>query len=307
MQIKGKARQLPANASSQRSGLLTCVKAESALSREGRPADSRVETHAHVITRRPPRPPRSDGPTSEAARAKEGSLAALAQRATKVRARRRQQLVPAAGAPETVYMVRAGLLVLQTLPPGQRRQLLTLLYPNDIFAPAFAPPLPGSVLSAVAASEFWRLPARTFEALLADDPELTQYVCGRLADQYARAVLHTAVVGGLSGEERVASFLIELALRLGSPGPAGISFTVPLSRTEIADYLALNADTLSRIMSRLKGRGLVARTGRDRALVTDWDGLCALSPVAGALAAAHGTDVLRPEKAPRSAEIPVRA
>ena len=211
-----------------------------------------------------------------------------------------------AGASETVYIVRAGLLILQTLPPGQRRQLLTLLYPHDIFAPAFAPPLAGSVLSSIAAS-FWHLPAHTFEALLAEDLELTQYVCCRLADQYARVVLHTAIVGGLSGEERVASFLIELALRLGSPDASGVSFTVPLSRTEIADYLALNADTLSRIMSRLKGRGLVARNGRDRVRVADWDGLCVLSPVAGALAAVHGTNALKREKPQPVAENPVRA
>jgi CRP/FNR family transcriptional regulator len=212
-----------------------------------------------------------------------------------------------AGASETVYIVRAGLLILQTLPQGQRRQMLTLLYPHDIFAPAFAPPLAGSVLSAIAASEFWHLPAHTFEALLAEDLELTQYVCCRLADQYARAVLHTAIVGGLNGEERVVSFLIELALRLGSAGASGVSFTVSLSRTEIADYLALNADTLSRIMSRLKGRGLVARNGRDRVLVADWDGLCALSPFAGALAAVHGTNALKREKPQRVAEDPVRA
>ena len=266
----------------------------------------RAENRDPVITHRPPRPPRQDGPTSPAALPTERSLAALERRATKVRARRRQQLVPAAGAPENVYIVRSGLLVLQTLAPGQRRQLLTLLYPNDIFAPAFAPPLPGSVLSAVAASEFWRLPARTFEALLAEDAEIVQHVCRRVADQHARAVLHTAIVGGMNGEERVASFLIELALRLGSPGAAGITFTVPLSRTEIADYLALNADTLSRIMSRLKGRGLVSRTGRDRALVTDWDGLRALSPVAGALVAVHATDALKRGKAPRSTASPAR-
>lgn len=260
-----------------------------------------------MITHRPPRPPRHDGPTSAAAAPNEGLLAALKQRVTNVRARKRQQLVSAPGAPENVYVVRSGLLVLQTLSPGQRRQLLTLFYPNDIFAPASAPPLPGSVLSAVAASELWRLPARTFEALLSEDAELTHSICNRLADQHARAVLHTAIVGGLNGEERVASFLIELALRLGTPAAAGIIFAVPLSRTEIADYLALNADTLSRIMSRLKARGLVARTGRDCALVADWDGLCALSPVAGALAAAHGTGALKRGKEAGSPLHPARA
>jgi CRP/FNR family transcriptional regulator, anaerobic regulatory protein len=242
-----------------------------------------------VITHRPPRPPRQDGLTPAAAVLNERAVAALKQRATNVRARRRQQLVPASGVPENVYIVRSGLLVLQTLQRWQRRQLLTLFYPDDIFSPAFAPSLPGSALSAAAASEFWRLPARAFEELIGEHAEMTHYVCCRLADQHARAVLHTAIVGGLNSEERVVSFLMELALRLGSPSAAGISFAVPLSRTEIADYLALNADTLSRIMSRLKALGVVARMGRDRALVTDWDGLCALSPIASALASAHGT------------------
>ena len=91
------------------------------------------------------------------------------------------------------------------------------------------------------------------------------------------------------------------------PGAAGVAFELPLSRTEIADYLALNADTLSRIMSRLKGRGLVARTGRDRALVADWDGLCAMSPLAGALAAAHGGVPAKREKPARTGANPARA
>jgi CRP/FNR family transcriptional regulator len=228
-----------------------------------------------------------------------GPLAALEQRATRVRTRRRQYLA-AAGVPEAVYVVRSGLLVLQTLAPDQRRRLLTLYYPGDIFAPAVAPSLPGTVLSALAASDVWRLPAPAFEALLAEDPALTRHVCRRLADQHARAVLHTAIVGGLTGEEMVASFLIELALRLGAPRAAGIAFEMPLSRTEMADYLALNADTLSRIMSRLKARGLFKRIGREGALVVDWDGLCALSPVAGALMAAHAGSAAKAKQPERA-------
>ena len=260
-----------------------------------------------VITHRMRRPPARQEPTPEPVSSPPGPLSAIEQRGTEVRARRRQQLISPGGAPETVFVVRSGLLVLQTLPPGQPRQLLTLLYPQDIFAPSFAPALPGAVLSAVSPSELWRLPSRTFEALLAQEPALTQHLYQRLADQHARCVLHSAIIGGLNGEERVASFLIELALRLGVPGAAGVAFELPLSRTEIADYLALNADTLSRIMSRLKGRGLVLRTGRDRALVADWDGLCAMSPLAGALAAAHGGAPAKREKPARTGANPARA
>jgi CRP-like cAMP-binding protein len=212
----------------------------------------------------------------------------LRQRATTVRARRRQQLSFTAGPAEIVYIVRNGLLVLQTTAPGKHRQLLALLYPNDIVRAAFAPPLPAAALSAVAPSELWRISASTFEMLIGADAALAQQLARQLADQHARTILHVAMIGGLSGEERVASFLIELALRIGSSCGNGISFEVPLSRTDIADYLALNADTLSRIMSRLKARGLVAQTGRRRAVVSDWEALCRHSPLSSALLALHG-------------------
>jgi len=213
----------------------------------------------------------------------------LGSRVTTVRARRSQQLSLSTGHAETVYIVRSGLLVLQTTPPGKHRQLLTPLYPRDIFRPAFAPPLPGIALTAVTPSELWRLPSSAFETLLGADAALGQHLNRQLADQHARTILHAAMVGGLSGEERVASFLIELGLRIGAPCANGISFEIPLSRADIADHLALNPDTLSRIMSRLKARGLVAQTSRGRAVVPDWEGLCRQSPLAGALAALHAT------------------
>jgi CRP-like cAMP-binding protein len=242
-----------------------------------------------VITHRAPRrsPPRlvklapSPGPEPD-------PLAALRQRATTVRARRRQQLALGTGKAETVYIVRTGLLVLQTMAPGKHRQLLTLHYPNDIFRVACAPPLPSVTLSAASASEVWRLPASSFEALLEAETALGLHLNRQLADQHARTILHVATIGALSGEERVASFLIELALRIGTRSANGLSFEMPLSRTDVADYLALNADTLSRIMSRLKTRRLVTQTGRGHVLLPDWDGLSALSPVADAIVALHG-------------------
>lgn len=198
------------------------------------------------------------------------------------------------GAAETVYVVRSGLLVLQATPPANHRQLLELLYPGDVFRPACAPPLAATVLTAACPSDLWRLPEAAFESLTHADAELGRHIGLQMADQQARALMHIAVIGGMCGEERVASFLIELALRIGTTCATGIAFEVPLSRADIADYLALNPDTLSRIMSRLKGRGLVSQSGRSRALVQDWKGLCAQSPMADALVALHGKPAGQP-------------
>jgi CRP/FNR family transcriptional regulator len=63
---------------------------------------------------------------------------------------------------------------------------------------------------------------------------------------------------------------------------------MPLSRTDMADYLGLNADTLSRTMSRLRASGLISHPERHRAVVRDFAALAALSPAAPSLMALHG-------------------
>ncbi|HWK38891.1 MAG TPA: Crp/Fnr family transcriptional regulator [Hyphomicrobium sp.] len=211
----------------------------------------------------------------------------LREHATPVRARRRQRLALDHPPSETVYIVRSGLLGIEALPAGKHRQLLELFYPGDIIRRSQVPNLPGTSLTALTVSEVWRLPARSFEALLAANPEQCAQAQRRVAEQHARATLHASIVGTLNGDERFASLLVELGLRLGNAGPAGITIDVPLSRTDIADYLALNPDTLSRITSRFKARGLLTQFGGGNTLIPAWDALCASTPLAATLQTLH--------------------
>ena len=66
------------------------------------------------------------------------------------------------------------------------------------------------------------------------------------------------------------TLLVELALRTGVSLPSGVAFELPFNRKDIADYLGLNPDTLSRIMSRLKTAGLIGHSERNRAVVRDF-------------------------------------
>lgn len=61
----------------------------------------------------------------------------------------------------------------------------------------------------------------------------------------------------------------------------------PLTRNDMADFLALNADTLSRIMSRLKSKGLIAAIGRRRLIILEPRKLCGQGPVGAALLEMH--------------------
>ncbi len=211
----------------------------------------------------------------------------LREHATPVRARRRQRLALDHGPSEPVYIVRSGLLGIEASTPGKHRQLLELFYPGDIIRRSLVPDLPGLSLTALNVAEVWRLPVRSFDTLVSATPEQAGQAQRRLAEQHARATLHAAIIGALSGDERFASLLVELGLRLGSRGAAGVSFDVPLSRTDIADYLALNPDTLSRITSRFKARGLLQHARNGHTVLPAWDSLCASTPIAATLQSVH--------------------
>ena len=69
----------------------------------------------------------------------------------------------------------------------------------------------------------------------------------------ARAQEHLLVLGRQNSVERVAVFLLEMSERQG-----GLRHVeLPMSRTDIADYLGLTIETVSRVFSTLKQRGVV--------------------------------------------------
>jgi CRP/FNR family transcriptional regulator len=78
-----------------------------------------------------------------------------------------------------------------------------------------------------------------------------------------------------TAEERIASFLLSISLRFSQRGFSGIVFRLSMSRHEIANYLGLAAETVSRIFRRFKEYGIALSNGRmitiqNYAVLEDW-------------------------------------
>lgn len=217
-------------------------------------------------------------------------LAVIASHAVIVRARRRQNLSVAVDGVETVYLVKSGLLILANSEEAEKSRVLSVYYGGDVFRSAFAPPFANSSLVSVASSELLRLPYHTFISLAERHPAIAAFFADRSAGLQARSGLHIAALSSLSGEARTVTFLTELALRIGVLNGRQVAFEMPLSRSDIANYLALNADTLSRIMSKLRADGLVTAIGRGRLIVRSIDELLSRTPFAETLKLLHNAD-----------------
>jgi CRP/FNR family nitrogen fixation transcriptional regulator len=69
-----------------------------------------------------------------------------------------------------------------------------------------------------------------------------------------RAQNHMLLLGRKNAQERIATFLLEMAARLSKSG----EIELPMSRQDIADYLGLTIETVSRTLTQLERDGLIA-------------------------------------------------
>lgn len=88
-----------------------------------------------------------------------------------------------------------------------------------------------------------------------------------------------SALGRLDSRERVILFLAEMSRRNIHRFEHDAYTALPMSREDIADYLGLNAETVSRIMSRVKKEGLVKFLSPTEYTVPDFAALEACLPI----------------------------
>jgi len=88
-----------------------------------------------------------------------------------------------------------------------------------------------------------------------------------------KAQQHLLVLGRQHAAERVAAFLLDMAARQGDLE----EFDLPMSRGDVADYLGLTIETVSRVFSRMKDKGIVRLPSLRRVRILKWDTLRSMS------------------------------
>jgi len=90
-------------------------------------------------------------------------------------------------------------------------------------------------------------------ALAAKDPGVARQLWNQTAGELQRMQDHVMLLVK-SAQERVASFLLQMAQRI----PGANEIDLPMSRQDIADYLGLTIETVSRTLTQLETRATIA-------------------------------------------------
>ncbi len=155
-----------------------------------------------------------------------------------------------------VFNVTEGAVKIYKLLPDGRRQITGFLFPGDFLGLTHNESY-AYTAEALAPTKLCRFPRQKLEALLDELPKLEQRLLGMASHELAAAQDQMMLLGRKSAKERVVSFLLMLsnaAARHGQPAnPVGL----PMNRQDIADYLGLTIETVSRAMTQLKTQGLI--------------------------------------------------
>ena len=78
-----------------------------------------------------------------------------------------------------------------------------------------------------------------------------------LSRELLAAQAHLVCVGQRGATERIATFLVMLSRRNEMRGRSPDTITLPMTRIDIADFLGMTIETVSRTLTKLKHQGLI--------------------------------------------------
>jgi CRP/FNR family nitrogen fixation transcriptional regulator len=160
---------------------------------------------------------------------------------------------------EYVYQVTAGAVRSYKLLSDGRRQIGAFHLAGDVFGLEN-----GSfhrfTAEAIVDTSVRLIKRTSLERVAEEDVSITHDLLYMTTDNLQHAEDHMLLLGRKTSLERVVAFLLEMDRRLTA---AGI-IALPMCRRDIADYLGLTLETVSRALSKLHGSGILGFLGTNQ-------------------------------------------
>lgn len=171
----------------------------------------------------------------------------------------------------SLYEVKRGMLRLARVLGNGRRQIIAFALPGDIVG---FPEGDHHHTDCDAITDTVVL-AHSRAALdsCKTNPKLHAFLTGAALHEISALQDHFMMLSSKSATEKVASFLLTLARRIGEPSSTGTFIEIPMRRVDIADFLSLTNETVCRTITKFRNEGLIVSETAQKLIVTDMAGL----------------------------------
>lgn len=177
------------------------------------------------------------------------------------------------------FNLTAGTAKLFKLLPDGRRQITGFVGAGHFLGLAVSDTYAFSA-EAIDRVRYCRFQRSRLRTLLDDYPLMEKRLLEVASNELVAAQEQMLLLGRKTARERLASFLL-MQSRQGVPcGQARQRFKLPMTRNDIADYLGLTIETVSRTLTRLRAEGMIEIVSQSELVIRD---PAALEGLAGGL------------------------
>lgn len=202
-------------------------------------------------------------------RAAPRALDPLAGHGTRITVKRGHEIFAEGGSAESCYRLVEGSIRLVKLMVDGRRQVCEFLKAGDLLGFESDDDHYFSA-EAIGDCTLVRYSRRAVETLLAEDKIFARHVRKVAARGLQAAYQRMVLLCHKSAQERLAWFLLDMGDRCESENGY---VHLPMTRTDIANYLGMAIETVSRVLSQFKQTGAVTQKSLNRIQILDRDAL----------------------------------
>lgn len=174
---------------------------------------------------------------------------------------------------KSVYAVRTGSFKSFVLDAQGNTRVTGFYLPGEIIGmDGIASEEYANSLVALEHASVCEIPFTKLENLSQQIPSLQHHFYAIMGNEIAIDKKVHTLLSSYTAEERIGSFLLSISSRYAHVGLSAIRFMLPMTRNDIAEFLGLTLETVSRLISGLQRKGLVSVNNREIELL-DIDGL----------------------------------
>lgn len=173
---------------------------------------------------------------------------------------------------DALYNVTSGTVKLYKLLPDGRRQITGFLMTGDFLGLAVNESY-AYTAETVTSSSVCKFPRRKMDALMDEFPKMQRRLFSMASNELAAAQDQMLLLGRKTAKEKICSFLLMLSQRAARRGHKENPVYVPMSRADIADYLGLTTETVSRTFTQLKTAGTISLQEGNKVMIADLDAI----------------------------------
>ncbi len=191
-------------------------------------------------------------------------LLALSKHTTKHVLPADQKIVVEGDATKQFSNIVYGIVKLSKLTADGRQQIVGLQLPPDFIGRPFSKEI-GVTVETATNVKLCSFPSHVLETLTTKSPDLQHRLHEQALKELSQAQEWMLALGQKSAAERVASFIYFIALHIdpeSSENDNQRQFEIPLKRGDIADFLGLTIETVSRQITKLRQSGVLKTDNR---------------------------------------------